>query len=934
MASNIRISTWNLCLGLGSKKDLVKNYILDNKIDICCVQETEIDTNFDVRLLTFPGYSIEVENNDFKRRVAIYISNRLSYTRRPELEQINNHLVIIDLEGHTNSRIITIYRSFKPQDGISPREKFESQLNLISAAFSNNCILLGDFNLDHSKKFNNTYMNKHLFAIFDNLLSHLGLFQHVNFPTWSRMINGTMKSSVLDHIYSNVPTLISNVQYINPTFGDHLLVMFDLLFSVEKYKIIWKRDWRFYSKERLLSMLNDLDWEINVPDVQESWNIFENKLINVIDTIVPYAKFHNNEVAKSNTNPKIKTLLNARKNCLKKYKLLPSDPLKTKIKNLDICIKNHFFHEKRKKVRRGILPGNSKTLWAAVRIAKDQNIESFPSVLYENGIKLTNVNVPDSVALFFDNKVKRLAQNTSIDPEIYDGYRKIHCNNSFFMNREDIIECVSSLKIKNSEGYDRIPQRIIKDGIDILIAPITSLFKSIYENKQIPDQWKVAKVCPIFKKGLKNEISNYRPISNLCAMSKVFEKLILKRLMELQALSKVDFTGKAQHGFKKQKSTATAGLLIQSIIAEHVDRNEFVGMASLDLSAAFDMVDIKLLVKRLVILGLPSDVVDLIKLWLEDRSFYVSIEGENSIMRELVRGTVQGSILGPILYAIYVTPLFDHHKLTNFADDNFIIRWNDDIPGLVVDLQASLKAITKWLRGSGLTVNESKTELCLFHRLDQPHITINLFGSEIKSLDFINVLGVLFDSKLQWSAHISKTILKANRALCAIRLIKNYFTKDELRTLLTANFYSILFYNSEIWHIPTINPHSKQLLLASSAKALKLCIKDHSILYSYENIHSLTKRATPQQLSTFKHAILLFKLYNNSMSTSDWVKLNFQQIITSRQTNFMIVQTRNYKIGNNLLCNRLTLLNNKIPLSWLSLPFERFKLNCKEKFLI
>lgn len=83
MASNIRISTWNLCLGLGSKKDLVKNYILDNKIDICCVQETEIDTNFDVRLLTFPGYSIEVENNDFKRRVAIYISNRLSYTRRP-----------------------------------------------------------------------------------------------------------------------------------------------------------------------------------------------------------------------------------------------------------------------------------------------------------------------------------------------------------------------------------------------------------------------------------------------------------------------------------------------------------------------------------------------------------------------------------------------------------------------------------------------------------------------------------------------------------------------------------------------------------------------------------------------------------------------------------------------------------------------------------
>ncbi len=159
------------------------------------------------------------------------------------------------------------------------------------------------------------------------------------------------------------------------------------------------------------------------------------------------------------------------------------------------------------------------------------------------------------------------------------------------------------------------------------------------------------------------------------------------------------------------------------------------------------------------------------------------------------------------------------------------------------------------------------------------------------------------------------------------REINKKIKKDELCTLLTANFYSILFYNSEIWHIPTLNPHSKQLLLAASSKALKLCIKDYTVLYSYENILTLTKRATPQQLSTFKHAIRLFKLYNKTMSTSDWVKLNFQQILTSRQTNFMVIQNNNYKIGNNLLCNRLT------HLFWLSLPFEKFKLNCKERFL-
>ena len=146
-------------------------------------------------------------------------------------------------------------------------------------------------------------------------------------------------------------------------------------------------------------------------------------------------------------------------------------------------------------------------------------------------------------------------------------------------------------------------------------------------------------------------------------------------------------------------------------------------------------------------------------------------------MLELVCGTVQGSILGPIIYAIYVSPLFDLHNLTNFADDNFIIRWSSHMPELISDLERSLEAITKWLRGSGLAVNDSKTELCLFHRLDQPRITINLFNSEIRSKNAMNVLGVTFDSKLQWSAQVSNIILKANRSLFAIKLIKKILYK-------------------------------------------------------------------------------------------------------------------------------------------------------------
>ena len=134
------------------------------------------------------------------------------------------------------------------------------------------------------------------------------------------------------------------------------------------------------------------------------------------------------------------------------------------------------------------------------------------------------------------------------------------------------------------------------------------------------------------------------------------------------------------------------------------------------------------------------------------------------------------------------------------------------MPALIIDMEKSLEMITKWLRDSGLKVNESKTELCLFHRLDQPAIKIKLFGSDIQSNKTMNVLGVLYDSKLQWSAKVSNVITKANKALHAIRIIRPYFNQIELCTLLTSSFYSLLYYNSEIWQIPSLNPISKQQL--------------------------------------------------------------------------------------------------------------------------
>ena len=128
----------------------------------------------------------------------------------------------------------------------------------------------------------------------------------------------------------------------------------------------------------------------------------------------------------------------------------------------------------------------------------------------------------------------------------------------------------------------------------------------------------------IHKKGDRSVVENYRPVANLCSVSKIFEKLILKKINELEIINGVSVGGKQQHGFMKNKSTVTAGLILQSLIARALDHDCYVALAGIDLSAAFDVVDVKLLITRLKIMGLRSDVVELVKIWLKER-FFMSV---------------------------------------------------------------------------------------------------------------------------------------------------------------------------------------------------------------------------------------------------------------------------------------------------------------------
>ena len=208
--------------------------------------------------------------------------------------------------------------------------------------------------------------------------------------------------------------------------------------------------------------------------------------------------------------------------------------------------------------------------------------------------------------------------------------------------------------------------------------------------------------------------------------------------------------------------------------------------------------------------------------------------------------------------------LVDYTKLS--------LKWhsNLDLQVAKAELQSSLQIITRWLSSSGLKVNSSKTEICLFSRTDHIPVEIHLNGETIISKSTINVLGVIFDSKLKCGAQVSSAITKASRALNAISLIKTYFTTGELLQLITSNFYSILYYNSEIWHIPTLNQSLKNSLRSVSAKAIKLCMKsnDHWLL-SHADLHEIAGRALPERMMHYKLALQLHRTFNLQSPTQD-----------------------------------------------------------------
>ena len=142
------------------------------------------------------------------------------------------------------------------------------------------------------------------------------------------------------------------------------------------------------------------------------------------------------------------------------------------------------------------------------------------------GQKISEHDRSDCFATYFEEKIRNITNSTLVDQSVYNGVRKMVAGNEMFMSIGEVENCIRSIKIKNCEGYDRIPQRVLIEDIDHLLNPLSKLFTLVYSHKTIPEQWRLSKIVPVHKKGNKMAIENYRPVANLCSSSKIFERLI------------------------------------------------------------------------------------------------------------------------------------------------------------------------------------------------------------------------------------------------------------------------------------------------------------------------------------------------------------------------------------------------------------------------
>jgi Reverse transcriptase (RNA-dependent DNA polymerase) len=436
-------------------------------------------------------------------------------------------------------------------------------------------------------------------------------------------------------------------------------------------------------------------------------------------------------------------------------------------------------------------------------------------------------------------------------------------------NETEILNIIKKLKVNSSPGPDQFQTKLIQKCSSNLIKPLTQISNSMITNGCFPDSTKAAKVIPIFKDGDKFYSSNYRPISVLSVFSKIFENIMLSRILTF--LKSQSIISEKQFGFCEKSSTQAATINLLSTLQKRLDSKakNLGALLFIDLSKAFDSINTLLLIKKCELLGIRGPALKLLTSFLTNRKQFIYNGKTKSDTLANLFGVPQGGLSSPTLFNIFINDIVNlklKGEIVLYADDICVSYTNTLVDNLKSDMQHDLDVITNWLNFNQLTMNAKKTKFMILSPSKPPTMCnpplIN--NVPIEQVNSYKYLGLVIDEQLKWKSHIKHIINKIAPITGVLWRTRHYTSLAMRRKIYFALIHSHLNYLVAIWG-NTYKSHLKPLRTIQN-KALK-------IVYNYEwrkntiELYAQTKILSITNLTFVNMSIFMYQITNNLIKT-------------------------------------------------------------------
>ena len=399
---------------------------------------------------------------------------------------------------------------------------------------------------------------------------------------------------------------------------------------------------------------------------------------------------------------------------------------------------------------------------------------------------------------------------------------------------------LKKLKKHKATGLDQLPPTILRDAACEISSPLTYIINLSISTGKVPNTWKIAKIIPIHKSGDTTLPENFRPISILPVLSKLLERSVHSQL--LKYLEENYLLNDSQFGYRSKRSTKTAGTILTDNIRREVDSGHLVGAVFIDLSKAFDTISHSVLLNKLQAYGICGNEFNWFTDYLFDRKQLVEFQGTLSDERSMSTGVPQGSILGPLLFILFINDLHEvlrHSKIIMYADDTVIYVSANELENIQKHLNEDLEYIFSYFHTNELIINlkKGKTESMLFgtsKRLNNQELKVTFNGFTIIFVELYKYLGNVIDNTLSFEKNFEKSYKKASGRLRLLEKLRQSLTVEAAKNIYVSMIMPLLTYSGTV-HL-NLNQQQLKKLASIDNRAKFIVSKDVRLPNTYQQI--------------------------------------------------------------------------------------------------